>query len=328
MSVSASSQRVVVTGSQGFVGRHLRRALTLRGCEVIGVDRPGTGAEIEQDLSDPRFDALALATRCGAVDGVIYMAATITRGSSVDALARANLRAIAHAALACFEAFHAHNPATHYVYCSTYKTYGPAASQPVDPQRPPQRPDPHSYGCAKLLAERLLAIAAARSGARYAVVRPSCIYGPGQHQGNAIPIFLRALWEGRAPVVFGTGKDLRDDVLASDLAYCLAEACLRRAPGAFHAAGERAYTIFEVAEACCRAVERCGGPGGLHPLVDASKPPKFWIDLELSLERTRQLLGYEPTPLADGLEREARWIRAGSKPDNSVDFSPPKESGT
>lgn len=320
--------RIVVTGSQGFVGRHLRHALGVRNCEVIGVDRPGTGAEFEQDLSDPGFDPHALAERCGAVDGVIYMAATITRGSSVDRAARDNLRAIAGAAVACFDAFHERSPGAHYVYCSTYKTYGPASSQPVDPQRPPQRPDPHSYGCAKLLAERLLAIAAARNGGvPYAVVRPTCIYGPGQHLGNAIPLFVRALWEGRAPVVFGSGKDVRDDVLASDLAYCLVEACLRRADGAFHAAGERARTIFEVAEACCRAVERCGGPAGLRPTIDAAKAPKFWVDLEFDLERTRRLLGYEPTPLAEGLEREARWIHAGSKPETTVEFSPAKGAG-
>lgn len=318
------ARRIVVTGSQGFVGKHLRRALSARGCEVIGVDRPGTGAEIEQDLSDARFDAAALAERCGAVDGVIYMAATISRGSSVDAAARANLRAIASAAVDSFEAFHACSPQAHYVYCSTYKMYGPPEHLPIDPERPPQRPDPHSYGCAKVLAERLLAIASARTGARYAVVRPTCIYGPGQHLHNAIPTFLRSLWDGRAPVVFGTGRDVRDDVLAPDLAHCLSEACLRRAEGAFHAAGERARTILEVAEACCQAVERLGGPSGLAPVVDGSRPPKFWIDQVFDLERTRRLLGYTPTPLAEGLAAEARWIRAGADPAAAVNYVAPR----
>jgi nucleoside-diphosphate-sugar epimerase len=314
------SKRIIVTGSQGFLGRHMRRALELRGREVVGIDLPGTGAEIEQDLSDPSFDANALAKKCGAVQGVIYLAATITRGSSIDQLARANLHTIVHSALGCFEAFHAHNPDSHYVYCSTFKTYGRPAKQPVDPERPPQRPDPHSYGCAKLLAERMLAISAARTGARYAVVRASCIYGPGQHRGNAIPIFLRDLWQGRAPVVFGGGANVRDDVFAPDLAYCIIEACLRKAEGAFHGSGERARTILEVAEACCRAVERCGGPAGLHPRLDPSKPPKFWIDLEFDQRRSRELLDYRPTPLADGLECEARWIRDGERPEATVAF--------
>lgn len=314
------ARRIVVTGSQGFVGKHLRRALELRKCEVIGVDRPGTGAEVEQDLADPGFDAERLAERCGGCDGVIYMAATISRGSSVDAAARANLRAIASAAVETFEAFHARSPAAHYVYCSTYKMYGPPDRLPIDPERPPQRPDPHSYGCAKVLAERLLAVAATRIGARYAVVRPTCIYGPGQHLHNAIPLFLRSAWDGRAPVVFGAGTDVRDDVLAPDLAYCLAEACLRRAEGAFHAGGERARTILEVARSCCEVVARLGGPSGLAPVVDPGRPPKFWIDQTFDLARTRQLLDYSPTPLAAGLDAEARWIRDGADAGAAVNY--------
>ena len=313
------SQRLVVTGSEGFVGKHLRRALALRGVEVLGIDRPGTGAEIELDLAS-ELDAGLLATRVGPVTGVIYMAATITRGSSIDALARRNLTVIAEAAVRLFEAFHHSSPEGRFVYCSTYKGYGPSPETLIDPERPPQRPDPHSYGSAKVLAERLLAIAAARIGATYAAVRPTCIYGPGQHRENAIPRFLAALWSGERPVVFGTGRDVRDDVLVSDLSYCLAEACLRKATGAFHASGERARTIWEVAEECSKAVESLGGPRGLSPVLDRSRPAKWWLDQRFDLERTRRLLGYQPTPLAIGLRREAEWLRDGGDPARSLDF--------
>jgi nucleoside-diphosphate-sugar epimerase len=310
---------VLVTGSQGFVGQHLRRALEARNVEVIGVDRPGTGAELEMDLADPAFDARQLAARVGRTIGVIYMAATITRGSAVDAIARQNLRAIADAAISTFEAFAAQG--AHFVYCSTYKTYGPAPG-PIDPEHPPQRPDPHSYGAAKSLAERLLEISSRRESSPYCVVRPTCIYGPGQHIKNAIPRFLRALWDGQRPVVYGTGKDVRDDVLASDLAYCLAEACLRRETGAFHAAGERARTILEVAEQCALAVAAVGGPGGNSPVLAADQAPKWWLDQEFDLERSRQLLGYEPTPLLDGLKMEAEWIRDGALPEVTARYCP------
>jgi UDP-glucose 4-epimerase len=316
--------RVVVTGSQGFVGKHLRRALEQRGCRVIGIDRAGTGSEIEQDLSAPGFDVKPLADRVGAVSGIIYMAATITRGSSVDALARSNLRAIADAPVRMMEAWHERHGPTHFVYCSTYKGYGPPERLPIDPLRPPQRPDPHSYGSAKVLAERWLEIAARRIGARYAVVRPTCIYGPGQHLHNAIPTFLRSCRQGQAPRVFGTGKDLRDDVFAPDLAYCLAEACLRRAEGPFHAAGERARTILEVAEACCHAVAETGGPSGLVPVVDSSRPPKWWLDQSFDSRRTFEALGYRPTPLLQGLKSEARWLEAGARPEAAPDYAPPR----
>jgi nucleoside-diphosphate-sugar epimerase len=315
--------RIVVTGSEGFVGKHLRQALQFRSCEVIGIDRPGTGAELELDLCDSGLDLREVARRCGQVEGVIAMAATITRGSSVDGTARANLRVIADSTVLLFEAVAEACGAAHFVMCSTYKSYGPAdAGEPIDPEHPPQRPDPHSYGCAKALAERLLAISAARTGARYAVVRPTCIYGPGQHLHNAIPLFLEAAWKGQAPVVFGDGHDVRDDVFAPDLAFCLAEACLRRAEGAFHAAGERSRTILEVAELCCQVVAELGGPAGLEPIIDRRRAPKWWLDQRFDLERTRSLLGYRPTALAEGLRAEALWIKDGGRAERAPGFAP------
>jgi UDP-glucose 4-epimerase len=314
--------RVLVTGSQGFVGKHVRAALTARSIATLGVDVAGSGAEHTVDLGSPGFDAAELARHTGPVSGIIYMAARITRGSSVDASARSNLRAISDAPVRVWEAFQALHGPTHLVYCSTYKGYGPPEQLPIDPARPPQRPDPHSYGSAKALAERFLTIASARIGAQFAVVRPTCIYGPGQHLHNAIPLFLRSCLAGEAPVVFGTGRDRRDDVLASDLAYCLIEASLRRATGAFHAGGETGRSILEVAELCCQAVEKLGGARGLTPRVDPSRPPKWWIDQSFDISRTRALLGYAPTPLLDGLVQEALWIREGATPERSITFSP------
>lgn len=317
-----SRRRILVTGAQGFVGKHLRRALVARDCEVIGVDMPGSGAEVEQDLADPSYDPAALARAVGALDGIIYMAARITRGSSVDESARKNLRTISEAPVRTFEAFSTGSGSAHFVYCSTYKGYGPPESLPIDPLRPPQRPDPHSYGSAKALAERLLEISSRRTKAPYAIVRPTCIYGPGQHLHNAIPLFLKACLEGRNPIVFGTGNDLRDDVFAPDLAYCLSEACLRRATGPFHAGGESGRTILEVAKLCCQAVAELGGQKNLEPVIDPSKPPKWWLDQSFDLSRTRQVLGYTPTPLIDGLKREARWIAAGASAAAAVEFGP------
>lgn len=314
--------RVLVTGSQGFVGKHLRAALVARRCEVVGVDRPGTGAEVEVDLSSDPLDTDALARSLGHVDAIIYMAATITRGSSVDALARDNLVAIAETPVRLWESLAASGKAPHLVYCSTYKTYGPPERLPIDPQRPPQRPDPHSYGSAKSLAERLLVIASQRMGAPYAVVRPTCIYGPGQHLHNAIPLFLKAGLAGHDLTVYGKGLSLRDDVLAYDLSFCMAEAALRRATGAFHAGGEKARTITETAEVCRDVASRLVGKN-LRVTVDTSKPEKWWIDQAFDLARSRELLGYEPTSLHDGVTWEARWMQAGAVPTATVSFCPP-----
>ena len=251
-----------MTGSQGFVGGHLRRALGQRGCEVIGVDVAGRGAEIALDLA--AFDADALARRVGPVAGIIHLAARISRSSSVDAAARANLRAIAEAAPLLGEAWRAAHGPTHLVLCSTLKVYG-AQPSPIAPSASPLRPEPRTYGSAKALAERLVAIAGRRAGFSTTIVRLTYVYGPGQAAHNAIPIFLDACWRGEPPVVFGDGHELRDDVLVTDVADGLAEACLRRVEATLNAGGEGARPLREVAALCCQAVAAAGGPTGLVP---------------------------------------------------------------
>jgi UDP-glucose 4-epimerase len=304
--------RVIVTGSQGFVGRHVRAALARRGAACVGVDRPGTGAEIEVDLAAPDFDPAAVWERAGEARSIIYMAANITRTSSVDAAARSNLRLIAEAHVRLIEAGSARGLCDHIVDCSTFKIFGPQKQPLIVAGTHPRRPDPYSYGSAKALGERLLAIAAPRAGFTYAMVHPTCIYGPGQHLHNAIPLFLGQALKGEHPVVFGDGTSIRDDVFAPDLADVLIEAALRKATGSFHAAGERARSILEVAEVCCEAVERLGVAKGLKPLLEPGKPPKWWLDQRFDLTATRETFGYEPTPLVEGIMAEAEWIRAGA----------------
>lgn len=314
------TKKILVTGSEGFVGRHLRRVLVERGVQVIGVDLPDRGAEIARNLADTTFSAGELSETVGAVDGIVHLAARITRGSSVDGEARRNLRAIAEVPVQLMEAFSARHGTTHLVFCSSIKVYGLNGALPIDPDASPLHPEAHSYGSAKALAERLLAISRSRGLGTVAIVRPSYVYGPGQRATTAIPAFLRACWQGDAPAVFGDGTQLRDDVLATDVAFCLAEACLRRVEGAFNAAGERARTLFEVAETCCRAVEAVGGPRGLTPTLSSARPPAPWHDQSFDISRTRTLLGYTPVSLLEGLKQEARWIAEGADPLRSGEY--------
>lgn len=312
--------KILVCGSEGFVGRHLRRALLARGLDVLGVDLPGSAAALAADLSDPALDTDALVRQAGPVQGIIYLAAHITRGSSVSADARRNLRAIAEAPVRILEAFSATSPAPHLVFCSSIKVYGEQPPGEVGPETSPLRPDPFSYGAAKALGERLLEIASRRANLSFSVVRPSYVYGPGQPLTTAIPKFLAACWQGNAPAVFGNGEQVRDDVFVGDLAYCLAEACQRRARGTFNATGDRARSLLEVAELCCRAVEELGGPPGLTPALHPERAPARWINQTYEAARTREGLDYRPRPLLTGLLEEAAWIRDGADPRSMLDY--------
>ncbi len=52
MGGGVTTRRVLLTGSAGYLGRSLRAAFEAQGDEVIGLDRPGTGADMEVDLNE------------------------------------------------------------------------------------------------------------------------------------------------------------------------------------------------------------------------------------------------------------------------------------
>jgi 3-oxoacyl-[acyl-carrier protein] reductase len=78
--VSEPGTRVLVTGAAGGVGRAMCEALAKLGTLVVGVDRPGTGADVEVDLADDRAAGRAVAEavqRLGGLDALVGAAGLV-----------------------------------------------------------------------------------------------------------------------------------------------------------------------------------------------------------------------------------------------------------
>lgn len=57
--VTGVKRRVLITGSEGHLGRALRAAFEAEGDLVLGIDQPGSGADMEIDLDDYVEDGIA-----------------------------------------------------------------------------------------------------------------------------------------------------------------------------------------------------------------------------------------------------------------------------
>lgn len=78
--VPESGTRVLVTGAAGGVGRALCEALGKLGAPVVGVDRAGTGADVEADLADEDAARGAVAEavkRMGGLDALVGAAGVV-----------------------------------------------------------------------------------------------------------------------------------------------------------------------------------------------------------------------------------------------------------
>lgn len=162
--------RVLVTGANGFIGRHVCRRLAADGHTVVGLVMPGADRSVVADFELVEGDVTVPRSLVPAVEGcdaVVHAAGVreAVRDSTYD---RVNSRGSAHLADAAADAGVAR------VICvSTIAAQGP--SQPGRPHRVAGSEAPlNAYGRSKLSAERRMRD---RLGDRLIVLRPALLYG-------------------------------------------------------------------------------------------------------------------------------------------------------
>lgn len=176
--------RVLVTGSRGFVGMHVRRALAESGHCVLP---DAGGGDARGDLTaDGVADALVREAR---PDAVVHLAARADpHADSWEGLLRANQLAC----LRVLEAITRYAPHAHAVIASSSAVYGsvPRERNPIDESESP-RPVT-MYGASKAGTEAI-AFAFAASGVRVTVCRPFNTIGPGGDKRSALAHWTRKL---------------------------------------------------------------------------------------------------------------------------------------
>jgi UDP-glucose 4-epimerase len=281
--------RVSVVGGAGFIGRYIVERLLDDGADVLTVDRryprePLPGESFLQADVVTREGVQNVITTSAGADAVVWLVADIRQNRDVDASAQEDLDLSVEAPLYLLRGIEPTPRA--FVYTSSIQVYGRPQYLPVD-EGHPLRPFT-AYGVAKLCGERFLAIQGTGRGAAVACLRLAFVYGPDQHEENVLQRFVAAARRGEAPLVHGSGDELRDDVYVRDVADAVARVLAHRVEGAFNIASGKPHTLLDVANAVCRAAG-----GEVSPRHDDE--PSGWIDRWYNVERAAEAFGFEPT---------------------------------
>ena len=331
----------LVTGANGFIGRHLCGHLARSGRDVVAVVRPGA-APAPSPERPARIVPLPLlgAERewlklLAEVDSVIHLAARVhvMRETAEDPLAafrRVNVEATAQLAALARRA-----GVRRLVYLSSIKVNGEAtgpgcASACFGPEDEPAYSDP--YGQSKWEAEQALAQAAdGAAGDRnfdpmeWVVVRPPLVFGPGV-RGNFLSL-VRAVERG-VPLPIGAIRNRRSLVSVYNLVDLL-EKILDHpaAPGQrFLVKDGSDAEDLSTGELVRRLARALGGRPRLVPLLvpvpGALLSAAGWLvrrqaavarlcsSLVLDTSKTRELLDWRaPMTLDQGLERTCAWFK-------------------
>lgn len=318
--------RVLITGADGFVGRHTTELLAERGHDVRRAVRT-------LPAEPPRFPAYAGAIETVAVgdigpdtewnaaldgiDAVVHLAARVhvMQDKAADPLAAfrrvntAGTRRLAETAAAA--------GVRRLVYLSSIKALVDESREaPLDETT---IADPHSpYGISKLEAERALTDIACRSGLEVAAIRPPLVYGPGV-KGNFRSLF-KAVLSGM-PLPLGCLENRRSLVYVGNLADAIA-LCLTHpsAPGgrfliqdgepvstaglvrAIGRALGRPAHLLPVPAGLLRLGSRLTGRGAVYDRIAGS--------LVVDDGAFRRAVGWQPPfDLAAGLHATAEWFK-------------------
>lgn len=337
--MSPAQQRVLVTGSAGFIGGYVVEELLGRGYHVTGLDnfskygpvrRAYDGHERYRFVEGDARDVELMTTLAADCDHLIAGAAMIGGISyfhtyAYDLLAT-NERIMASTCDAAIEAMRA-GRLRKVTYLSSSMVYESTDSWPSVEGDELRVPPPHSsYGFQKLAVEYYARAAWSQHSLPYTIVRPFNCVGTGEQRalgdveilsGNVslamshvVPDLVQKVLKGQDPLhVLGDGDQIRHYTYAGDLATGIVEAMANPAARNedFNLSTDESTTVRDLAALIWRKIH-----GDHHPLRLVHDDP-YEHDVQRrvpSVSKASDVLGFRAETRLDAmLDVVIPWVR-------------------
>jgi UDP-glucose 4-epimerase len=304
--------RFIVTGGAGFIGSNLVEGLVELG-DVTIIDDLSSGNldNLEHLLKrdDVILERLSVTDLRGMkpyfedVDCVFHLAAISNISRSVADPLRTNevnVKGTLNVLLAARD-----SGVRKVVFTSSASVYGDTEEIPTTENAIPNPLSP--YAVTKLAGEHYCNVFSDLYGLETTSLRPFNVYGPRQDPNSqyagVIPLFIRSLLEGEAPMIDGDGEQTRDFVYIKDVVRAFIQAKDHRAKGAYNIARGKGISVNEL----FREVSSIIGVD-VEPLHGEPRPGDVRHSTA-DITRAKKFLEYEPEyNIRRGLEETIKWF--------------------
>lgn len=228
--ISLKGKSVLVTGGAGFIGSHVvDRIILEKPSSLIVVDNFFLGKETNlrdakkkysglriEDLDASNYDAMKKVLEAGGVE-VVFNLAVVPLPVSLNRPRWAFEQNVGITATMCELA--REDVFKTLVHFSSSEAYGTSDYAPMDEKHPSYCTT--AYAASKAASDQLVFSYCESFGIDASIIRPFNNYGPRQNDGSyagVVPITIKRVLRGEAPVIYGDGKQTRDYLFVTDTA--------------------------------------------------------------------------------------------------------------
>ncbi len=315
-----SKNKILVTGSDGFIGSHLVEELLKNGHAVkafvmynsfnswgwLDTFPKDVLSEIEIFSGDVR-DPNGVREAIKDVNEIFHLAALIAipySYHSPDSYVDTNIKGTLNVLQAArdFEV-------DRVLITSTSEVYGTAQYVPIDEKHPYQGQSP--YSATKIGADRLAESFYRSFDMPITIVRPFNTYGPRQSARAVIPTIIMQLLSGKDKIELGSLAPSRDFTYVKDTVKAFLEISKSEATigEEINIASQREITIGELAQELIKQINK---DASISCSEERLRPEKSEVNRLLgSNKKIKQLTGWEPKyTFEDGLSETIKFIKA------------------
>lgn len=303
--------KIFITGVAGFLGSHLAQRMLDLGHTVAGNDTliGGYIDNVPDGVEFHRVDCCDIDSMTEIIAGsdiVYHTAATAHEGLSIFS-PNFITRNIFQASVATISAA-VQNKVKRFVYCSSMARYG-NQEYPFKETMTPLPVDP--YAIAKVAGEDVLKCIAELNDMEWVIAIPHNIVGPRQNYEdpyrNVMSIMINRVLQGKPPIVYGDGSQMRCFSYIDDCVYCLEKLALDPTikNDIFNIGPDEEFvTIKFLAETIIKELNFSGEPVYMD---DRPKEIKF---ATCDSSKAREVLGYSTkTQLTDAIRATIEYIK-------------------